>query len=85
MMTKTLRNLIAGVVATIATLAVLTAGGCSTGVLKGKSCDGAQDKAFAVLGTMLTTLLGLAVKLDALDEPKVKQPTRRASTPDRPQ
>lgn len=77
-MAHTLRLLISCVVATMAALAVLLAGGCSVGVLKGDSCKNANDKAFATLGGLLTTLISLSVKLDGLDDPK---PTRRPVAP----
>ncbi len=77
MMTNTLRRLITLCVSAIAGLAVLLALGCSFNFLNHrimeKRCEGANDKAYAVLTGLLTTLIGLAVKLDSLEDPVTVQ------------
>lgn len=76
-MTPTLRKLIAIVVSCIAVLAIGLAAGCGVGVIKvEKTCEGSLDKSYAVLTGLLTTLIGLAVKLEALDDPKAKTTSR---------
>ena len=73
------RTMISGVVGSIALCAVLLFAGCSTQVLKGDQCKDSHERAFAVLTALLTTVMGLAIKLDALDEPAVKKgPSRSA-------
>lgn len=62
--------MITGVVMSIAACAVILFSGCSIGALKGDQCEDGQERAFGVLTALLTTVMGLAVKLDALDEPK---------------
>ncbi len=73
-MTVTIRILIAGIVSAIAGLALVTALGCSSGLLNGKECEGATGRAYGVLTSLLTTVIGLSVKLDALEDPKPKTP-----------
>ena len=73
------RTMISGVVGSIALCAVLLFAGCSTQVLKGDQCKDSHERAFAVLTALLTTVMGLAIKLDALDEPEVKKPAPRTS------
>lgn len=76
------RTMIGGVVGSIALCAVLLFAGCSIGALKGEQCEDGQDRAFGVLTALLTSVMGLAIKLDALDEPKVKKaPSRTAERP----
>lgn len=76
--TKWVKWMISGVVATIGACAITLFVGCSTGALKGEQCDDGQERAFGVLTALLTTVMGLAVKLEALDDPK---PPRRRITP----
>ena len=71
--------MISGVVGSIALCAVLLFAGCSTQVLKGDQCKDSSERAFAVLTTLLSTIMGLAIKLDALDEPEVKKGPSRTS------
>ena len=73
------RTMISGVVGSIALCAVLLFSGCTFGFLGGKQCENGQERAFAVLTALLTTVLGLGMKLDALDEPEVKKPASRTS------
>lgn len=73
------RTMISGVVGSIALCAVLLFSGCTFGFLGGKQCENGQERAFAVLTALLTTVMGLAIKLDALDEPEVKKPVSRTS------
>lgn len=61
------RIMISSVVSTIALCAVLLFTGCSLGLLQGKQCEDGQDRAFGVLTGLLTTVMGLAIKLDALE------------------
>lgn len=80
------KRLITGVVMAIAACAVLLFAGCSTGALQGKQCDDGQDRAFAVLSGLLTTVMGLAIKLEALDGPGgagVQRSRRQVLDPDR--
>jgi hypothetical protein len=63
------KRLITGVVVATASCAVLLFAGCSVGALQGKQCDDGQERAFEVLGGLLTTVMGLAIKLEALDGP----------------
>lgn len=72
------KQLITGVVLSIAVCAVALFAGCATGGLQGDQCKGGQDRAFAVLTGLLTTVMGLAVKLDALDD---KPAQKRQRTP----
>ena len=71
------RIMISSVVGTIALCAVLLFTGCSLGLLQGKQCEDGQDRAFGVLTGLLTTVMGLAIKLEALEEEK--PPTRRVT------
>ena len=71
------KTLISGVVGSIALCAVFLFAGCTTGAIKGGQCDSAQDRSLAVLTGLLTTVMGLAIKLEALEDPKT--PTRRVS------
>ena len=71
------KTLISGVVGSIALCAVLLFVGCTSGVVKGDQCEDGQERALAVLTGLLTTVMGLAIKLDALEEPK--PPTRRVT------
>ena len=73
------KRMITGVVLSIAGCAVVLFTGCSVGVLKGDQCDNGQERAFGVLTALLTTVMGLAVKLDALDEPKISPTPRTRS------
>ena len=73
------KTMISGVVGSIALCAVMLFSGCSFGFLNGKQCENGQERAFGVLTGLLTTVMGLAIKLDALDEPEVKKPTSRTS------
>lgn len=73
------KTMITGVVVSIALCAVLLFAGCSFGVLKGDQCDNAQERAFGVLTALLTTVMGLAIKLDALDESEAKKRPSRTS------
>ena len=73
------RTMISGVVGSIALCAVLLFGGCTFGLLGGKQCENGQERAFGVLTALLTTVMGLAIKLDALDEPEVKKGPSRTS------
>ena len=82
-MANTVRILIGGIVSSIAALAILTALGCSSGLWEGKECEDATGKAYGVLTGLLTTVIGLSVKLDALDEPKPR--TVRTHIKDQPQ
>ena len=72
------KTLISGVVATIALCAALLFVGCTAGLVKGDQCKDGQERALAVLTGLLTTVMGLAIKLDALEEGK-KPPTRRVT------
>ena len=76
-MANTIRLLIAGIVSAIAGLALVTALGCSSGLWRGQECEDATGKAYGVLTGLLTTVVGLSVKLDALEDPKPK--TTRAT------
>lgn len=73
------RIMISGVVGSIALCAVLLFTGCTFGFLGDKQCENGQERAFGVLTALLTTVLGLGMKLDALDEPEVKKPVSRTS------
>ena len=73
------RTMISGVVGSIALCAVLLFSGCTFGLLGGKQCENGQERAFGVLTALLTTVMGLAIKLDALDEPEVKKGPSRTS------
>ena len=73
------KTMISGVVGSIALCAVMLFSGCSFGFLNGKQCENGQERAFGVLTGLLTTVMGLAIKLDALDEPEVKKPVTRTS------
>ena len=75
------KRLLSGVVVSIAACAVFLFGGCSTGALKGEQCENGQERAFSVLTALLTTVMGLAVKLDALDEPVAPSKGTRRVTP----
>lgn len=70
------RTMISGVVGSIAICAVLLFSGCTFGFLNGKQCENGQERAFSVLTALLTTVLGLGMKLDALDEPTPKAPRK---------
>ena len=72
------KTLISGVVATIALCASLLFVGCTAGVVTGEQCKDGQERALAVLTGLLTTVMGLAIKLEALEEPG-KLPTRRVT------
>lgn len=74
------KRLITGVVLSIASCAVLLFAGCSIGALEEKQCEEGQDKAFGVLTALLTTVMGLAVKLDALEEPTPELPPTKKVT-----
>lgn len=74
-----IRTLISGVVGSIALCAVLLFAGCSTQTIKGDQCKDSHERAFAVLTALLSTCMGLAIKLDALDEPEVKKGPSRTS------
>ncbi len=63
------KRLITGVVVATAACAVLLFAGCSVGLLQGKQCEDGQERVCAVLGGLLTTVMGLAIKLEALDGP----------------
>ena len=76
------KRLISGVVVATAGCAVLLFTGCSTGALSGQQCEDGQDRAFTVLGGLLTTVMSLAIKLDALDDPKPRSSSRRPVSPD---
>lgn len=79
-MADTIRRLIAAIVSSIAGLAIVTALGCNSGFWEGKECEGATDRAYGVLTGLLTTVIGLSVKLDALEGSKVtRNQTRKAS------
>ena len=73
------RTMISSVVGSIALCAVLLFSGCTFGFLNGKQCENGQERAFGVLTALLTTVMGLAIKLDALDEPEVKKPASRSA------
>ena len=76
------KGMITSVVGCIAICAVLLFAGCSIGFLHGEQCKDGQERAFVVLTSLLTTVMGLAIKLDALDEPagsKEVKPTRRVT------
>jgi len=73
------KTLISSVVGSIALCAVLLFSGCSLGFLKGEQCKDGQERAFAVLTALLTTVMGLAIKLDALDAPVEVKPTRHVT------
>ncbi|WP_188020754.1 hypothetical protein [Synechococcus sp. RS9907] len=62
------KRLITGVVVATAACAVLLFAGCSTGAWTSDQCDDGQDRAFGVLSGLLTTVMGLAIRLDALDD-----------------
>ena len=79
-MANTVRLLIAGIVSAIASLAILTALGCSSGLWQGKHCEDATSNAYGVLTGLLTTVIGLSVKLDALEEPKPRQSSRQSKS-----
>ena len=70
------KTMISGVVSTIALCALLLFVGCTSGVVKGDQCEDGQERALGVLTGLLTTCMGLAIKMDALDEPK---PSRRVT------
>ena len=74
-----IRTLISGVVGSIALCAVLLFAGCSTQTIKGEQCKDNHDRTFAVLTALLSTCMGLAIKLDALDEPETKKAPSRTS------
>ena len=73
-MTGTIRRMISFLVMSIASLAIVMALGCSFNFFKHdinpRVCEGSTDKAYAVLTGLMTTLIGLAVKLDSFDDNK---------------
>ena len=73
------KSMISGVVVAIAACAVLLFAGCSFGALHREQCENGQERALGVLTALLTTVMGLAIKLDALDEtePKTYKRTQR--------
>lgn len=73
------KTMITGVVTSIALCAVLLFAGCSFGFLHGQQCKNGQERAFGVLTALLTTVMGLAIKLDALDETEIKKGQNRTS------
>jgi len=73
------KQLITGVVTCTALCAVALFGGCATGVLAEDRCEGSQERAFGVLSGLLTTVLSLAVKLDALEDKKPRTRTTKPS------
>jgi len=75
------KRMIAGVVATTAACAVMLFLGCSTGRLSDKSCDDGIDRSFAILTALLTTVMSLGVKMDALDEAPTPPPAKRTVRP----
>ena len=75
------KSMIAGVVACTALCAVFLFAGCASGALKAEQCNNSQETALGVLTGLLTTVMGLAVKLDALD-PKARTPQQRVTPKD---
>ena len=82
------RIMISSVVGCIALLAVLMFTGCAGGILKGDQCDKSQERSFGVLSALLTTVMGLAIKLDALEPAETASRNQtaktRSATPRRP-
>ena len=79
-MTGTIRRMISFLVMSIASLAIVMALGCSFNFFKHdinpRVCEGSTDKAYAVLTGLMTTLIGLAVKLDSFDDVKVPEKSK---------
>lgn len=69
-MTTQIRWLITGLVSAISTLSIVLVIGCGTGMLEGDSCRNQPTESFAILGGLLTTIIGLSVKVEALEPPK---------------
>ncbi len=88
-MTGTIRRMISFLVMSIASLAIIMALGCSFNFFKHdvnpRVCEGSTEKAYAVLTGLMTTLIGLAVKLDSFeDHPEGAQPKPKPKPSSRP-
>lgn len=87
-MTGTIRRMISFLVMSIASLAIVMALGCSFNFFKHdvnpRVCEGSTEKAYAVLTGLMTTLIGLAVKLDSFDDAMESEPGTKPKPKPRP-